>query len=44
MNRLFADTSYYVALLGERDQHHAEAVALARAFHGHGDTGNPRTV
>lgn len=34
MNVAFADTSYYIALLGERDQHHAEAVAVARAFHG----------
>ena len=34
MNRLFADTSYYVAMLGERDQNHAKAVALAESFHG----------
>jgi uncharacterized protein len=34
MNRAFADTSYYVALLGERDQHHAEAVTLAETFYG----------
>jgi hypothetical protein len=30
MNDVFADTSYYVALLGLRDQHHAQAVDLAR--------------
>ena len=34
MNDVFADTSYYVALLGERDQHHAKAVDLARACDG----------
>jgi predicted nucleic acid-binding protein len=34
MSRVFADTSYYVALMGERDQHHAAAVALAEAFFG----------
>ena len=34
MNVAFADTSYYIALMGERDQYHAEAVAVARAFHG----------
>jgi predicted nucleic acid-binding protein len=34
MNRAFADTSYYIALASNRDQHHADAVALARAFRG----------
>jgi len=34
MNDVFADTSYYVALLGQRDQHHAKAVGLARACDG----------
>jgi predicted nucleic acid-binding protein len=34
MNDVFADTSYYVALLGERDQHHAKAVDLARVCDG----------
>ena len=34
MNRVFADTSYYIALMGERDQHHAAAVAHALAFYG----------
>jgi len=34
MNRVFADTSYYIALMGERDQHHAAAVAHAQAFFG----------
>ena len=34
MSRLFADTSYYAALLSERDQNHAQAVALSEAFHG----------
>jgi len=34
MNTVFADTSYYVALLGERDQYHAKAVALAQACFG----------
>ncbi|MGA2620799.1 MAG: PIN domain-containing protein [Thermoguttaceae bacterium] len=34
MNRVFADTSYYIALVGDHDQHHAEAVALAQVFHG----------
>jgi hypothetical protein len=34
MNSIFADTSYYVALLGERDQNHTQAVTLAQAFHG----------
>ncbi len=34
MNAVFADTSYYVALLGERDQRHAKAVALSPAIYG----------
>jgi predicted nucleic acid-binding protein len=34
MNAVFADTSYYVALLGERDQYHAKAVALAGSYYG----------
>ena len=34
MNRGFADTSYYIALMGEHDQHHAAAVAHAQAFYG----------
>ena len=34
MSRVFADTSYYVALMGEQDQHHAAAVALAQGFFG----------
>jgi hypothetical protein len=34
MNQVFADTSYYLALMGEHDQHHAAAVAHARAFYG----------
>ena len=34
MNGVFADTSYYVALMGEHDQHHGAAVALAQAFFG----------
>jgi uncharacterized protein len=35
MNDVFADTSYYVALLGQqRDQHHAMAVDLARVCDG----------
>ncbi len=34
MNRVFADTSYYIALMGEHDRHHAGAVAHARAFYG----------
>ena len=33
MNVAFADTSY-IALMGERDQYHAEAVAVAQAFDG----------
>ena len=33
MNRVFADTSYYIALMSEHDQHHARAVAHA-AFYG----------
>ena len=31
MNVLFADTSYYVALLGETDVHHEAAVRWSRA-------------
>ena len=34
MNDVFADTSYYVALLGQRDQHHARAVDLAQVCDG----------
>lgn len=34
MKRVFADTSYYIALVGQHDQHHADAVALAEAFRG----------
>ena len=34
MNRVFADTSYYIALLGERDRHHAQAVVLAQSYYG----------
>jgi len=34
MNRVFADTSYYLALMSDHDQHHAKAVALARGFYG----------
>jgi len=34
MNAVFADTSYYIALMGESDEHHAEAVAIAQGFHG----------
>lgn len=34
MSRVFADTSYYIALVGRHDQHHAKAVALAQAFSG----------
>jgi len=34
MNVAFADTSYHIALMGERDQYHAEAVAVAQAFDG----------
>jgi uncharacterized protein len=34
MIKVFADTSYYIALLGEYDQHHATAVAHAQAFYG----------
>jgi len=34
MNRVFADTSYCIALMGERDQHHAAAVECAKAFFG----------
>jgi uncharacterized protein len=38
MNRLFADSSFYVALMSDRDEHHAKAVALSRGFHGHTTT------
>jgi predicted nucleic acid-binding protein len=34
MNRVLADTSYYIALLGEDDQHHAVAVEFAKTFFG----------
>lgn len=34
MNRVFADTSYYIALMGDRDQYHTQAVALAQTFDG----------
>jgi uncharacterized protein len=34
MNDAFADTSYYIALLSERDQHHDKAVTLAQALDG----------
>jgi len=34
MNRVFADTSYYVALMSEHDQHHADALAHSQAFYG----------
>ncbi len=34
MSRVFADTSYYIALLGQHDRHHAAAVAYAQAFYG----------
>ncbi len=34
MSCVFADTSYYIALLSARDEHHAHAVALAEAFLG----------
>ena len=34
MSRIFADTSYYIALMGHVDQHHAAAVMYARAYHG----------
>jgi predicted nucleic acid-binding protein len=34
MNHVFADTSYYIALMGEHDQHHAAAVAHAQTFYG----------
>ena len=32
MKPIFADTSYYVALFGPRDRHHADAVELAHAL------------
>jgi uncharacterized protein len=35
MNRVFADSSFYVALMSDRDEHHAKAVALSRDFFGH---------
>lgn len=34
MNAVFADTSFYVALLSPRDTHHARAESLARTIHG----------
>lgn len=34
MNQVFADTSYYIALMSEYDQHHAAAVAVAQGFLG----------
>jgi uncharacterized protein len=34
MKDVFADTSYYVSLLGERDLHHAQAVDLAQLCDG----------
>ena len=30
MTAVFADASYYVALLSPRDQHHADAVRISR--------------
>jgi uncharacterized protein len=34
MNTVFAETSFYVALLAERDAHHADAVAFYDSFPG----------
>ncbi len=34
MNRVFADTSYYIALMGEHDRHYAAALTHAQAFCG----------
>ena len=34
MNRVFADTSYYVALMSAHDEHHTDAVAHSQAFYG----------
>jgi uncharacterized protein len=34
MNLRFADTSFYIALLNERDEQHRHAVELATAFQG----------
>ena len=34
MRRVFADTSFFVAMIGERDQHHRGAVDFMRGYHG----------
>jgi predicted nucleic acid-binding protein len=34
MRRVFADTSFFVAMIGDRDQHHRSAVEFMRAYHG----------
>jgi uncharacterized protein len=35
LNRVFVDTSFIVALVNEKDQHHARAAELAALFDGY---------
>lgn len=34
MRRVFADTSFFVAMIGERDEHHRRAVDFMQGYHG----------
>ena len=34
MSRIFADTSFFVAMIGERDEHNRKAVAFMEGYHG----------
>ena len=44
MTTVFADTSYYLALVNSRDEHHATACAYTDGFDGASVTTEPGTV